>query len=72
MNKDNVKEQSIDEMLLKLDQILKQMENEDLTLEETFAFYEQGINQIKECRKELDQVEKKMQILTSEGTLEEF
>ena len=72
MNKDNVKEQSIDEMLLKLDQILQQMENEDLTLEETFAFYEQGINQIKECRKELDQVEKKMQILTSEGTLEEF
>lgn len=72
MNKDNVKEQSIDDMLLKLDQILQQMENEDLTLEETFAFYEQGINQIKECRKELDQVEKKMQILTSEGTLEEF
>ena len=72
MNKDNVEEQSIDEMLLKLDQILQQMENEDLTLEETFAFYEQGINQIKECRKELDQVEKKMQILTSEGTLEEF
>ena len=72
MNNEKEKEQSIDEMLLNLDQILHQMENDELSLEETFAFYEQGVRQIQQCRKELDQVEKKMQILTSEGTLEEF
>lgn len=72
MKEDNVKQQSIDEMLLELDQILNQMENEDLSLEETFSFYEKGIRQIQQCKRELDQVEKKMQILTSEGTLEEF
>lgn len=72
MNNEKEKEQSIDEMLINLDQILHQMENGELSLEETFAFYEQGVRQIQQCRKELDQVEKKMQILTSEGTLEEF
>lgn len=72
MNIEKEKEQSIDEMLINLDQILHQMENDELSLEETFAFYEQGVRQIQQCRKELDQVEKKMQILTSEGTLEEF
>ena len=72
MNNEKEKEQSIDEMLINLDQILHQMENDELSLEETFAFYEQGVRQIQQCRKELDQVEKKMQILTSEGTLEDF
>ena len=72
MNNEKEKEQSIDEMLINLDQILHQMENDELSLEETFAFYEQGVRQIQQCRKELDQVEKKMQILTFEGTLEEF
>ena len=62
----NEKGQSIDEMLAMLDQILHQMENDELSLEETFAFYEQGVKQIQQCRKELDQVEKKMQILMSQ------
>ena len=42
MNNEKEKEQSIDEMLINLDQILHQMENDELSLEETFAFYEQG------------------------------
>ena len=72
MNNEKEKDQSIDEMLATLYQILHQMENDELSLEETFAFYEHGVKQIQQCRRELDQVEKKMQVLTSEGNLEEF
>lgn len=63
---------TIDERLNELENVIEQMEDDELSLEKAFQLYEQGINQIKSCKQELDLVEKKMQQLTAKGDLEEF
>ena len=42
------------------------------TLEESFALYQQGVLQLKNCGTILDEVEKKMQILGEDGEIEEM
>ena len=72
MKTEKKQKKTIDESLKELQQIIEKMEVDELSLEDAFQLYEQGIQQIQTCKKELDLVEKKMQQLTSKGDLEEF
>lgn len=65
-------EQTIEEMFTQAEDILKKLEGSELSLEESFAAYEQGMQTIKKCAKALDMVEKRMQILTQTGETEDF
>lgn len=47
------------------------MESPKVTLDESFALYQQGVLQLKQCNTLLDKVEKKMLVLNAEGGLEE-
>lgn len=49
-----------------------QMEEPEISLEEAFALYQQGVLQLKNCGTILDEVEKKMQILGEDGEIEEM
>ena len=55
-----------------LEDILKQMEQPEISLEESFSLYQQGVLQLKNCGTILDEVEKKMQILGEDGEIEEM
>lgn len=59
MSKKNV----IEDNFLKLDEIVKSLENDDKTLEESFNLYKEGIKLIKECNDSIDQVEKELIVL---------
>lgn len=50
----------------RLEEIIKKLEAGDNTLEEAFAGYEMGMKLVKSLSSQIDQVEKKIQIL-SEG-----
>ena len=52
--------------------ILKQMEQPEISLEQSFLLYQSGVEKLKECNVMLDTVEKKMQILNAKGELEDF
>ena len=55
-----------------LDRILARMDEEGVTLEESFKCYEQGMKLIKYCSETIDTVEKKVQVLSAEGETDEF
>lgn len=50
----------------KLETLVETMENEDLTLEEMVALYEEGISLYKSLEKDLSSLEQKVRILTAE------
>lgn len=63
---------SLEDLLYEVEAILEQLEQGDISLEESFALYEQGIRGLKLCNDKIDFVEKKMAVINSEGNLEEF
>ena len=63
---------SLEDNFAELEDILKQMEQPEISLEEAFALYQQGVLQLKNCGTILDEVEKKMQILGEDGEIEEM
>ncbi len=66
------KEPSLEESFQELDQIIEKMQGREVTLEESFALYEQGIRTLKLCTQKIDAVEKKMLLLNAQGELEPF
>ena len=62
----------IEEAFEMLDRILARMDEEGVTLEESFRCYEQGMKLIKYCNETIDTVEKKVQVLSAEGETDEF
>ena len=55
-----------------LEAIIHQMEEETVTLDQSFELYQKGIEEIKQANKLLDAVEKAMLVINAEGELEEF
>ena len=65
-------ERTLQEMLQTLDEQIRQLESEDISLEDSFLVYEQGMKLIKECNEKIDRVEKKVLALNADGTLQEL
>ena len=63
---------SIEEAFAKLQEILSKMDEEGVTLEESFGCYEDGMKLIRYCNETIDTVEKKVQSLSAEGETDEF
>ena len=47
-------------------------EKSDITLEESFALYNEGMQLLKQCNETIDAVEKKVQVLDENGEVHEF
>lgn len=64
------REETLEQNLEALEQLIQQLERENLTLDETFAMYKEGMARIQNCNRLIDRVEKELEIL-EEGGLEE-
>lgn len=64
--------QTLEEVFKQLDSVIEKMEEEDISLEESFRLYGEGMKMLKVCNEKIDMVEKKMLILDGEGTEHEF
>lgn len=62
---------SIEETFQELEDLIRKMESGDSSLEESFQYYESGMKLVKSCSLKIDQVEKKIQVLSAEKGLEE-
>ena len=60
------KELTIEESFQELEGILEKLEDSESSLEESFAWFEKGMKLVKSCSAQIDQVEKKI-IVLSEG-----
>ena len=65
-------EQTLEESIAEVEAIIRQMEASDVSLEDSFKLYQQGIEQLKACNGMLDTVEKQMLIIGQNGDLSEF
>ncbi|MBQ6376995.1 MAG: exodeoxyribonuclease VII small subunit [Lachnospiraceae bacterium] len=62
---------TVEQSFEKLEAMAARLESEDVTLEESFQLYEEGMKILKDLHERLDSYEKKMKILTG-GVEEEF
>jgi len=66
------KQVSLEENFTRMENLMEQMEDQEITLEDAFTAYSAGMQILKECNEQIDSVEKKVMRLTTEGRLEEF
>ncbi len=57
---------TIEETFDQLEEVLKQMEAKEISLEESFVCYERGMKLVKACNDKLDKVEKQIIVLSEE------
>ena len=68
----SLEEQSLQQIFSYLEQTIKKMEEGEISLEESFQLYHQGMDMLKACNSKIDKVEKKMLLLDEEGEEHEF
>ncbi|EDK24652.1 exodeoxyribonuclease VII, small subunit [[Ruminococcus] torques ATCC 27756] len=59
-------------MFKDLEELIGKMENEEITLEQTFDLYNNGMELLKKCNLSIDEVEKKVLVLDENGETDEF
>ena len=57
-------EKSLEFSLEELNRIIARLEQEDLSLEDSFGLYNEGMKLLKKCNDSIDKVEKKLIILS--------
>lgn len=60
------KKKTIEESFSLLDEIISGLEAEDVSLEDSFHLYNQGMKLLKECNDSIDKVEKKLIVLNED------
>lgn len=63
---------SLEDTFAEIEAIITKMEQPDVTLDESFSLYKNGVERLKTCNELLDAVEKKMQVIEPDGTLGDF
>lgn len=71
-NEKDRKDSTLQDIFAQLDKVIENMEQGDISLEESFHLYHQGMDMLKTCNEKIDKVEKKMLILDNEGEEHEF
>ena len=65
-------EPTVEEMIERIDAISSEMEEGQLSLEDSFRKYKQGMDLVKKCSRQISRVEKQMQVLDEQGELHDF
>ena len=68
----NEKERTLEETFVLLDEKIAQLENSEISLEDSFRVYKEGMELLKDCSSKIDTVEKKMLQINQDGTITEF
>lgn len=66
------KDFKLEEAFEKLDTIIEELEKPDISLENSFALYQEGMKLLKACNNSIDKVEKELIILSESGEIDEL
>jgi len=66
------KDLKLEEAFEKLDRIIEELEKPDISLEDSFALYQEGMKLLKACNDSIDKVEKELIILSESGEADEL
>ena len=62
----------LEEAFDRIEALLEKLQDKDVTLEETFGLYQEGMGLLKLCNENIDHVEKQMLQIDEEGQTHEF
>lgn len=66
------KELTLEQTFEKLEEAIGRLESEDISLEESFRVYKEGMKLIQSCNDKIDKVEKEVLKLNENGELDVF
>lgn len=67
-----MEDKTLEEVFEQLNEVVKQLESDAVSLEESFRLYHEGMELLKVCNEKIDLVEKKMLILDENGEQHEL
>lgn len=62
----------LEEAFDRIEALLTKLQDKDVTLEESFGLYQEGMGLLKLCNENIDHVEKQMLQIDEEGQIHEF
>ncbi|MBO5458720.1 MAG: exodeoxyribonuclease VII small subunit [Lachnospira sp.] len=65
------KSQTLEQSFEKLEEIIRQLEDDNISLDDSFKKYNEGIKLIKSCNQQLDKVEKQIVVLNDKEGIQE-
>lgn len=68
MSKETESEFTLEENFARLEELVNRLSDEDISLEQAFTAYSQGMEVLKQCNGQIDRVEKKV-LKLSEGNV---
>ena len=68
----NQKELSIEQALDEIENRLETLQRPDITLEESFKVYKEGIDLVASCSSKIDKIEKQVKKINEAGETDEF
>lgn len=63
---------SMEQAFAQLDELIEKLESPQISLEQSFQAYEEGMRLLKLCNDSIDRVEKQVLVLSQDGGLHEF
>ncbi len=69
---DQEKDLTVEEIFKNLDMTVEKLESRDISLEDSFRLYAQGMDLLRQCNEKIDTVEKKMLQMSENGEFSEF
>ncbi len=63
---------NLEDRFAKLEETVEKLESQDISLEESFRIYKEGMELLKQCNADIDKVEKQVMQLNEAGELVEF
>ena len=63
---------SVEEAVSKIEEKIQALEKDDISLDDSFKEYQEGMTLIKQCHEMIESVEKKVQKIATDGSLEDF
>ena len=67
-----MEDKNLEQVFQELDEVVRSLEQDTASLEESFQLYHKGMDLLKVCNEKIDTVEKKMMILDENGEQHEF
>lgn len=69
---ENGYELTIEEAFDKIEEAIEQLEDENISLDDSFRVYQEGMKILKRCSEQIDKVEKKVLLINEKGEFDEF
>ena len=63
---------TVEEAFTKIEEKIQALEKEDISLDDSFKEYQEGMALLKQCHEMIENVEKKVQKIAIDGSLEDF